>query len=144
MLICFGIKAIAGSDDACYVKTGDKVYFGQDLKMGLTHVKIISPDGTVVKVNNHDITAYKHHNKLYELLPVICEKGDTICKAFLEYMTSRSGLNLYRYTCCEGCNVVKYAYFVFKDGKYYLRIDKYNADAIMPFFGIKDFKIKAG
>jgi len=130
MLICFGIKAIAGSDDACYVKTGDKVYFGQDLKMGLTHVKIISPDGTVVKVNNHDITAYKHHNKLYELLPVICEKGDTICKAFLE--------------CCEGCNVVKYAYFVFKDGKYYLRIDKYNADAIMPFFGIKDFKIKAG
>jgi hypothetical protein len=45
MLICFGIKAIAGYEDDCYVKAGDKFYVGTDLKMGLMHTKVIFTNG---------------------------------------------------------------------------------------------------
>jgi hypothetical protein len=34
-------------------------------------------------------------------------------------------------------NVSSYSYYVFKDGKFYLRIDETNAEATLPFFGIK-------
>ena len=136
-LICFGFKAIAvNPDDVCYVKTADKVYFGQDVKMGLVYTKVISADGTVAKLKTKEIKAVMHENKLYELLPVVCERYDTLCYAMLEYVTSRSGLKLYKYCCVAGRDE-KYGYFVFKDNKFYLRVDQNNAVAILPFFGIE-------
>jgi hypothetical protein len=137
LLICFGIRVFAGTNDACYVKAGDKVYFGKDIKIGIKHTKIIADDGTVQKVDNRDIKAYMRDGKLFEMLPVVCDKNDTICHALMEYITSRSGLKLYRYCCYSGCES-KYCYFVFKDGKFFLRVnDPYIAQAVLPFFGIK-------
>lgn len=140
ILICFGIKAVAGNPDVCYVKTADKVYFGQNIKMGFINTKVISADGTITKVKNNDIKSYMHDNRLFELMPLICEKGDTLCYDFMERMSSRSGLNLYRYKCCLDCDV-RYAYFVFKDDKLYLRVNQMNAESILPFFGVKYVKV---
>ena len=140
LLACFGIKAIADGPDVCFVKTADKVYFGQDVKMGLIHTKIISSDGTIAKVKTQQVTSYMHDGKLYDLLPLICPTGDTLCYNFMEYLTSRSDLKLYRYKCCESREVV-YVYFVYKDGKLYLRVNQYNAESILPFFGIKNVAI---
>jgi len=164
VLICFGIKAFAQSEDIsyvgttdktypdkgiitapaktndfsediCYVKTADNVYFGQDMKIGLVKTKIISVEGSVTEVKNNKITAYMHENKLYELLPVFCERNEIICYAMMEYITSRSGLNLYRYCCYDGGDP-RYGYFVFKNKKLYLRVEQNNALAILPFFGV--------
>jgi hypothetical protein len=140
LLICFGLKSIAANPDVCYVKTSDKVYFGQDVKIGMIHTKIISDDGTVRKIKNNDVLAYMHENKLYELLPVICEKGDTICKALMEQLSSRGDFKLYKYKCQES-GYEQCAYFVFKDGNLYLKINQLNADSILPFFGLKALKV---
>jgi len=136
VLLCFGIKTVATKPDVCYVKTADKVYFGQDVKVRMIYTKIISSDGTVQKVKTNDVKAYMHDNKLFECMPLICPDGDTLCHAFMEKMSSRSGLNLYRYKCCSECGVTC-IYFVYKDDKLYLRVNQMNAESILPFFGIK-------
>ena len=140
ILICFGIRAIAVNPDVCYVKTADKVYFGQDVIVRPLHTKIISSDGTIQKIPTRDVKAYMTDNKLYELLPLICEKGDTLCYNFMEYLGTRSGLKLYRYKCCIDCNV-QFAYFVFNGDKLYLRVNQMNAESILPFFGVKYVKV---
>ena len=140
-----GIKAVAG-EKVCYITSNRNTYFGQELKQGLFKTKIISADGKVFKVKNREIDAYSDGQRLFEKLPVICETNDTICFAMMEYLTSRDGLKLYRYTCFYEendpltCTYQKahehYGYFVFKDGKFYLRIDEKNAATTFPFFGI--------
>ena len=136
ILICFGIKAIAVNPDVCYVKTADKVYFGQDVKVRMIYTKIISADGTIAKVKTSEVKAYMHDNKLFEAMPLICLDGDTLCEAFMEKMATRSGLSLYRYKCCTDCGVTC-IYFVYKDNKLHLRVDSYNAESVLPFFGVK-------
>ena len=123
------------SKDVCYVKTADKVYFGQDIRKGILHTKIISADGNINTVDNEKITGIMHNNKIYEMLPVICENGDTLCHALLEYVTERSGLKLYKY-CCHQQTDPRYGYFVFKDNKLYLRVNMINYTSVFPFFGV--------
>jgi hypothetical protein len=139
------IKSLA-AEKVVYVTANGNTYFGQELKQGLFKTKIVSSEGQIYKVKNHDIAAYSDGKHLYEKLPVICENNDTMCLAMMEYITQRDGLRLYRYTCYKGDNdpatntyrktQAHYGYFVFKDGKFYLRIDEKNAATAFPYFGI--------
>ena len=137
-LVFFGflLKAMAEGETDSYVKTDSNVYFGQDLKMGLFNTRVFSSDGTVTKIPYHEIVAYMDNLRLFEYLPVVCERNDTTCYAMMEYVTSRSGLSLYRYDCYD-CKVKRSVYYVFKGNKFHLRIDQKNASTTLPFFGIK-------
>jgi hypothetical protein len=135
-LLGFGVKVMAGGETISYVKTGSNVYFGEELKMGLFNTKIISSDGTVSKIPNRDVVAYMHDSRLFEYLPVVCETNDTTCFAMMEYITSRSGLNLYRYSFYADKDL-KYQFFIFKEGKFHLLIDQKNAKTTLPFFRIR-------
>lgn len=141
ILICFGIKAIAANPDECYVKTADKTYFGQDLKIGLVHTRIVQPEGTFAEVDNHDVIAYKHHNQLFMLMPVICDKSDTLCMAMMEYLDTNKGYAIFRY-CCKSkdddrlSDAMTNHFFVFKNGKFIRRIDEHQTEALAAF-GIK-------
>ena len=144
MLISFGIKAMAGNEDDCYIKAGDKFYIGKDIKMGLTHTKIFYSDGTYTEVDNRDITAYRHHGKVYMKMPVICDKNDTLCLAMMEYITAKKGYCIFRYCCSDKDfyfydpgNVYKNIFFVYKDGKFYKRIEEDQAQTELAAFGIK-------
>jgi hypothetical protein len=145
IMMAIGINALA-SEKVCYITANGNTYFGQELKQGLFKTKIVSADGKIIKVKNHAIDAYSDGKHQFEKLPVICENNDTMCIAMMEYLTSREGLKLYRYTCFyeendPATSTYKkahehYGYFVFKDGKFYLRIDEKNAASTFPFFGI--------
>jgi hypothetical protein len=134
-LLGFGVRLMAGGEDISYVKTGSKIYFGTKIKIGLFNTRIISPDGSIALVHNQDIVAYTHNSKQFELLPIVSESNKIVGYGMMEYIATRSGLKLYRY-CCYDQAISQYAYFVFKDGKLYLRIDKDNALSTLPFFGI--------
>jgi hypothetical protein len=140
LLVFFGAVAIAGGESTSYVKTGDHVFFGQNLKKGLFNTKIISSDGTVTKIPNRDVVSYMHNSRLFENLPVIGESNGILGHSMMEYITTKSGLNLYRYDCPNGLDT-KSCYFVFKDGKFYLRVDPKNAMTVLPFFGITNITI---
>ncbi len=137
-LILFGFvaNAMVGEKNLSYVKTGNEVYFGQDLKMGLFNFKVIDSEGTVTKIPNRDVVAYTHNSRTYEYLPVMCKTNGIECYAMMELIKVKSGLNLYRYTGFDGRNQ-KYEYFIFKNGEFHLRIDQQNAKTVLPFFGIK-------
>lgn len=118
MLICFSMKLIAGNEEDCFVKAGDKVYFGKDLTVGLVYTKLTLMDGTITKFPNKDVTAYKQHDKMYMLLPVICENNDTICLAMMQHITSKANYSVFKYCCPQNGDL----FFVYKDGNFYRRI----------------------
>jgi uncharacterized protein YxeA len=145
VMMAIGIKALA-TEKVCYVAANGNIYFGKEIKQGLFKTKIVSADGKMYKVKNHEIDAYSDGKHQFEKLPVIGENNDTVCIAMMEFLTSRGGLKLYRYSCYAEDNDPQsatyrkshqhYGYFVFKDGRFYLRIDEKNAAATFPFFGI--------
>jgi hypothetical protein len=141
ILLCIGMTTVAATENDCYVKVGDNIYFGKDIKTGWVHTEIVMPDGTVTEVHNRDITALRHHNKLYMMLPVICDRNDTICMAMMEYLTTRKGVVIFRYCCRNNEDLVmtstKDFYFLYKQGKFYRRINPEDAEAELPAFGIK-------
>ena len=148
MLISFGIKAQTGNEYDCYIKAGDKVYIGTDLKMGLIHSKIKLPDGTVKEIYNRDITALRNHDKLYMMMPVICDKSDTLCMALMEYIKSSSDYDVFLYCCYDMVdhayrldNVYKNVFFVYKDGKYYRRLNEDQTEDLSDY-GIKVLALK--
>lgn len=142
MLACFGIRALAGSENDCYVQALGKVYNGQDIKIGLIYTRIIFADGTFAEFRNRDVTAYRHHDKLYMMMPVICNNSDTLCLAMMEYITSKPGYTVFQYCCAVNpvedrlTSAKKNYFFVFKEGKYYRRIDEDQTEALKAF-GIK-------
>lgn len=129
---------MAGNDDLCYVKAGDKVYFGKDLKIGLIKTRIVLPDETFAEVYNRDITAYRHHDKTYLLMPVICNQSDTLCFELMEFVTSKAGYNIFRYCCSKEFDKLvdakKNYFFVYdKEGKFCRRIDEEQTDILLSF-----------
>lgn len=135
-LLSLGVRLMAGGENISYVKTGSKVYFGTDIKMGLFNTRVIAPDGTMVQIHNHDIVAYMHDSKLFELMPLVNKSTKTTNYVMMEYITCRSGQRLYRCSSYERNNTES-EYFVYKDGKLHLQIKQENAQAIFPFFGLK-------
>jgi hypothetical protein len=143
ILICFGTKVFAQAEDHCYIRTVDKVYFGKDIKLGLLHTRVVLPDETFAEFRNRDIIAYRNHEKLYMLMPVICNKSDTLCMAMMEYVTKKSGCMVFRYCCSDLPNELdklvdakKNYFFIYKEGKFYRRISEDETEALAAF-GIK-------
>lgn len=147
VLMVFVLAAKAGSESVSYVTVGGKTYFCRELRQGLFRAGVVMDDGTVLKVPFSKIDAYTCKGHLYERLPVMCESAKPGCTALMEYVTSRNGLRLYKYCqygeCCDPAGNkytkahARYLYTIFKDGKFYLKIDQQNAGSVLPFFGIE-------
>ena len=147
VLLSISLGLSAADDNALnYVTANGQTYFGEKVKTGLSHTRIINNGTEAIKINNEDVDAYMKDGRLFERLPLICDKGEKKGEAFMEYVTSRGGLRLYKYTAfSENCDLSsgmfskaepKTCFFVFKDGEFYLRIDDKNAQSSLPFFGI--------
>jgi hypothetical protein len=148
LLTLFAVSLYAGDkENLNYIKTGGKTYFGCQIKAGIFNTRIITTDGKRVKVANQNIEAMVSNGRLYQKLPVICKNNVTDCMALMEYITSKDGMRLYRHTSYNGhydlANGIiekahpEFTYFIFKDGKFHLRVDANNAETVLPFFGIE-------
>jgi len=136
ILISIGVNAMIGEKSISYVKTGNSVYFGTDLKMGLFNYKVVEVDGSVKKIPNRDVVAYNHNSRLFEFLPVVNKSNAVAGYAMMEYVTQKSGLNLYK-LCYLDEKKSSYEFYVYKNGEFYLKINQQNAKTVLPFFGIR-------
>jgi hypothetical protein len=137
----------AGGEATSYVTVNGKTYFCQTVKSGLLNMNLKMTDGSIMKVPLKNVDSYSCNGRLFERLPVKCKWAPANCTAMMEYITSRSGLRLYKYCKLQehgdlyNCNYHKahmeFEYFVFKDGKFYLHVTPDNAESILPFFGVK-------
>jgi len=145
VLVLSAIVLKAAGENISYVTVDGKTHFCQMIKTGLFRTTFVK-DGLVMKVPFKRIDAYMTDGHLYERLPVVGEDGRARYTALMEYITQRNGLRLYKLcTYGESSDPAKhifgkaeaeYTYFVFKDGKFYLRVDEKNATTALPFFGI--------
>jgi hypothetical protein len=129
-----------------YVKVDGTIYFGSKIKTGFLNTTLITSDGKKMKFDNHKIDARMNKGKLFELLPLVCNNHKNMGMAMMEFVTSKDGLKLYRYTCCNAPSEIEQnivdmrhpdcIYFVFKDGKYHLTVNSANVENVLPFFGI--------
>jgi hypothetical protein len=147
MLMVSFMVVKAGDETINYVKTGDNIWFCQELRQGLFKAGVVMDDGNVLRIPFSKIEAFTCKGHLYERLPVMCENAKPGCTALMEYLTSRNGLRLYKYCqygeFCDpaGNNYSKaharYLFSVFKDGEFYMKVDQRNAASVLPFFGIE-------
>jgi len=146
MLTLFSAGALAESIGDGFVVADGITYFCQAMKTGLVKTRIMTIDGDVVKVPNNSVQAYRLNGHQYELLPLVNRRGDTIDRAFMEFLAMRNGSRLYRY--CSNCSKYDplsgeiaplnpvYRYYVLREGRMKLLTDE-DANVNMAFFNIK-------
>ena len=137
----------AGGESVSYVTFNGKTYFGEKVKQGLFNMTLTLSDGTIMKVPLKKVDAYSTNGHLFERLPVMCQNAPENCTALMEYVTSRNGFRLYKYSVVQEHGELynnsyekahmEYGFFVFKDGKYHLEVTQKNAESVLPFFGIE-------
>lgn len=136
----------AGGESVSYVTFDGKTYFCEKAKPGLFNMNLTLDDGTIMKVPLNKVDAYSCNGHLCERLPVMCKDAPANCTALMEYITTRNGFRLYKHCEYSECgdlwnNTYKKAhlqtdYYVFKDGKFYLQVNKENIESILTFFHI--------
>jgi hypothetical protein len=147
-LVTVTLISYAG-DKLDYVIIGDQTYFSEDVRVGTAAVKISTDNGMTLKAPLKDVNAYFVDGKYCQRLPIICKNGETKCTALLELVSMRNGLQLFKYRpghenenlgCCFfDSENEESMYFIYKNEKLYLRVDKENAETVFNFFRI-DFK----
>jgi hypothetical protein len=137
-ILLFGLytNVIAGVSPGCYVKSDDKIYFGQKLRFGLTTVRVLSDNGSIVKVPIKEVDSYKQGNRYFELRPTVNSNFETEGNAMMELLKTKGDLKLYR--CLKkDVGAPVYDYYVFKKERFHLLLDKDNAATVLSFFGIE-------
>ncbi|MEI6749252.1 MAG: hypothetical protein ACOYMF_12455 [Bacteroidales bacterium] len=146
ILIAFLSKAINPPINDIVI-TDDKTYFGDKVVMGPSSVRIYNKAGEITKIPSHAVESFIRNGQVFVKMPVITKANDTVGMAFMQYITSRSGLQLFRY--CSHClnydpvagviaplNQV-FRYYVFKGGKFIMLLEEDNATSFLSYFGVK-------
>jgi hypothetical protein len=147
ILVMFVLMLKAGTEVTSYATVNGKTYFCENVRSGFIYLNLIMTDGTIMKVPFNKVDAYSTKGHLYERLPVMCEGAPENCTAMMEYITSRNGFRLYKYSKMQSHGELydntyedahmEFTFFIFKDGKYHLSVTKENAASVLPFFGIE-------
>jgi hypothetical protein len=146
MLFAYGSRAIGRQISDIVVSDGI-TYFGDKVIPGPSNIKLFDSEGQITKLPNQTVESFIRSGQVFVKLPVITKSNDTVGLAFMQYITSRSGLQLFRY--CSKClqfdplegeiapiNPV-YRYYIFKGGKYLMLLDEKDTDTFLSFFGVK-------
>jgi hypothetical protein len=128
-------NVMADVKPSCYVKTGDKTYYGQKIRTGAYSIKITSDNGSVVKVPIHKVKSYSDGSRLFEQLPTVNDRYDTTGYRIMEYVASNNGLKLFSFYNSELEKPGRELY-IYNDERLYLKIDRKNAANVLAFFGI--------
>ncbi len=145
-LVSTGLYA-AKNAEINYVKVNGQTYFATDIQFGWTKAKLYNERGECTKFDYTELEAVMYNGKLYERMPLDENITNGKRNPFMECMTARNGLKLYRFCGERGkCNLLMtekekenmdFDYYVFKDGQLYLKVTPENATTVLPFFGVQ-------
>ncbi len=137
----------AGSlNDNDVVVTGKTIYYCTKVTFSMMHAKCNLSDGSVIKLNMHDINAFQKDGCTYEKVPIYKNNKPSSQVYFMQLISTRDEMKLYKYdrsdlyfehpskekpSPCSGS-----VYYVFKNGKYVMELCEINFVTVMSFFGI--------
>ena len=145
ILITFSIKADnAGNSD--FLTVNGKTYNFKNIKFGMSKIKIVDEAGVKMIFKNKEISSYILKGHLYERLPITNNQYETTGHAFMEFISEKNGMKLYKWgDSDEKSELVsnkyvashyKDSYFVFQDGKFLFQVNENNSRNVFTFFGL--------
>ncbi len=125
--------------DGDYVKTKNGTYFFKQLKHGLKCCLVgKSSTGEKMKFNKCDITAFRMDGELYEKMPVYKNNLATGEEDFMQVISFRNGLKLYKYEyISKTTDALARRYYVFNEDKLVVEMDDANKPSLTAFFSPK-------
>jgi|GEM_PF-1008407 hypothetical protein len=147
-LILFCIAGFAKDLSGNYyvASTGEKLYC-KKIQVGARNIKAVLENGQEVTVPTAQIKMYSLNGKTFEKLPVYMDGKFSKEHRFMEFVTTRAGLKLYKYSkYMEGYDKTSGAYMgitkvdyyqVFKGDEFYVEVTDRNYQTLFEFFRIK-------
>jgi hypothetical protein len=129
-----------------FVKNTGEIMNCKKIHFRSNDIKVVLENGEKLLISKDQIKALRANNKYYEKLPVYINNKKTKNEEFMQFITTRAGLKLYKYTLginnsesSVGFNVNGYTtdcYVVFKGDQYYVAITAANYPTMFQFFGL--------
>ena len=144
MLVC--MAGIAKELDYYVIVTGEKLYCTK-IRMGAVNTTATLENGEKVKLRTAEIHSYRLNGKIFDKMPLYENNKFVNRNVFMQFVTTRAGLKLYKYTLFEeGMDKLSGMYLkstavdhfvVFKGDQFYVSITDKNYPTMFEFFGIK-------
>lgn len=142
-----GLSAFAGGTGANYyvVSTGEKL-FCKKISVGDQYIKATLENGEKILVPTKDVKMYYLNGDIYEKLPVYENNVKTNKEIFMQFVATRAGLKLYKYTKYEeaidistgehlGVKNVDH-YVVYKGDVLHVELNEKNYTTLLEFFRV--------
>jgi hypothetical protein len=138
--------------DFGYVITANETIMCSNMKMGIKNARVTLLNGEKTKIDKDQILSFQYNGSQFDRMPVYENGQNTGKTRMMQLLCQRNGLRLYK--CCaiipsgwdnatntfESTRKVTMLH-VYKDGKYYLQLDKNNAKTLAEFFHLKNLKV---
>jgi len=146
LLTSLSIFATDLSGNFYMVSTGEKLYC-KKIQVGAQYIKATLENGEKIVVPTSEVKMYRLNGKIFEKLPVFVDNKTTNKQLFMEFVTTRAGLKLYKYSNYEeGVDAATGAYLgvtkvdhyvVFRGDQFHVALTERNYQTMFDFFRIK-------
>jgi hypothetical protein len=146
LLLCLTGFAKDLSGNFYMISTGEKLYC-KKIQVGAQTIKATLENGEKVTIPTSQVKMYHLDGKTFEKLPVYVDNRNTNELKFMEFVTTRAGLKLYKYSkYVEGIDKITGAYMgvskvdyylVFRGDQFYVDVTERNYRTLFDFFRIK-------
>lgn len=129
-----------------YLSSNNEMLFCKKIRLNKESIKAVLDNGKRVIIPTSDIKMYRMNGKIYEKLPVYINNKKTSKEAFMQFVTTRAGLRLYKYSSWEEVidrqngaylGVAKVdKYCVYKGDQLWVSVNERNYPTVLNFFGV--------
>lgn len=146
VVFTFSAKAIETKANYYVMNTGETMNC-TEIQFGANSIKAVLESGESVKLAKSDVKAIRANGKYFEKLVVYKNNQKTNNEEFMQFVTTRAGLKLYKYTAniadlngqkafnSDGLNAE--CYVIYKGAEFYNEITELNYPTLFEFFNIK-------
>ena len=146
LLFVSAVWMVQAAGELSYVVVDGKAYFTEEVKVGISNVRIATDEGLTLKAPLKKVDAIFTEGKLVERMPVVCHDGKTKGSALMQFVAQGNDLRLYKcysdnqienQDCCftDGSNR-EARLIIYRNGELYLPVNEKNAPTVLPFFHI--------
>jgi hypothetical protein len=137
----------ANLESTYFVKNTGELTNCKKIHFRANDIKVVYENGTEVFIPKNEVKAIHLNDVYYEKLPVYVNNEKTDKEEFMQFVTTRGGLKLFKYSAnvskangSKGFNVSGYTmdyYVVYKGDQLWVEVTDVNYPTLFAFFGIK-------
>ncbi|MGF1586028.1 MAG: hypothetical protein ACFCUM_11935 [Bacteroidales bacterium] len=116
-----------------YIVTGEEIEYYEKVRYGISASLVGVKDSNRDRFKSCDVSEFRKNGKVYERMPVIRDNKETGRYTFMEVVSYRNGLKVYRYYH-PGITTQDYELLVFKGDQFVVKFDEKNSLSLSNFF----------